>query len=640
MLNSIDQSKILLHHVDRRGKEILPENYTLEFIPHHQQPTTGCWRWDVGAKAHVIQLNEACDRHADRLIDSLGLSEGVVTHFRSLGAAGTKYATLTKIHEDAHSLITDPDFEKVIAFMKARTDKLDIPECPFSILNLFEDARIEAWERRERKFRFGWLKYEFSYLERTARTITKTIPAGSLKMVPVEDGEGVVINWAFEVSEEDEIVEQPAAMPVAKASAPDLFMALIQAENQRATVKELRDACRAAAVIADDSRDAPYRAKTRGGRGRRSRTVWCNGAAMIEAIIRFYNAATKAADTMAVAKLCVDFWKIFHDDRGDGDGAGDRPRGSAADGEPGDWESAVRIAIENGLATTGDPEEKGGERSTVTSGRATPGKASGEHSTKETITPTNITPDPSIHDELKALVTSDYDDDRTPVSADTRNPHFDWKRVLRVLPSLQRALLGGEKTVRSMSPKRRVDFRAIVKKSPRIFRGKGTSPVGRKKILFMFDASGSMTGTAFQEGLVLLGAINELHRKGVISAEVILNYGPFLKVPMPFNPAMLFHLEPVGGCEGLKFALESNDASVRAADLVLCYTDACITDFPIDLSYWRVRGIESIGLYCGAEVTREGEKPADQLKKYFTKSLVRRDMDTLIASMVRLIKHW
>jgi hypothetical protein len=187
--------------------------------------------------------------------------------------------------------------------------------------------------------------------------------------------------------------------------------------------------------------------------------------------------------------------------------------------------------------------------------------------------------------------------------------------------------------VTSRNPSNRIDFNKFMRGADDIYLRKGDDPMGVKKISFIFDASGSMSGVA-KEGCYLAYVLNELVRRGKIECRnMILSGGNYYKVPMPFDPRLLEHLHTPGGIEGFANTMRKNEAELVNSDLTIFYTDGHITDEHISKEEWHRKGVYTIGLYVG--------KPemSASLHQWFDSVLVRNEIESIADSLIQIIKR-
>jgi len=113
--------------------------FTVHFYEDYEirlHPTfpTACWRWDEKEKKHKILI---------------GLGNGLGKKFEKF----PEYMKSFGFHEFSHSLYTEKN-------MKGIQSEVELHNIPFSLYNLFEDARIEELWRKRFKRKFEWIRYE------------------------------------------------------------------------------------------------------------------------------------------------------------------------------------------------------------------------------------------------------------------------------------------------------------------------------------------------------------------------------------------------------------------------------------------------------------------------------------------------
>ena len=113
--------------------------FTIQFdedyeIRLHPSFPTACWRWDEKERKHKILI---------------GLGNGLKEKFEKF----PEYMKSFGFHEFSHSLYTERNMEGI-------QSEVELYNIPFSLFNLFEDARIEELWRKKFKRKFEWIRYE------------------------------------------------------------------------------------------------------------------------------------------------------------------------------------------------------------------------------------------------------------------------------------------------------------------------------------------------------------------------------------------------------------------------------------------------------------------------------------------------
>jgi hypothetical protein len=237
-----------------------------------------------------------------------------------------------------------------------------------------------------------------------------------------------------------------------------------------------------------------------------------------------------------------------------------------------------------------------------------------------------LDPDSVIESKIVEIPKNHYFDSRAHRS-------IDFKRGDNLIRLFEKFLEGGEGIVTSRNPTNRIDFNKMLRGADDIYLRKGDDPLGVKKISFVFDASGSMTGIADQ-GCYLAYVLNELVRKRKIECRhMILSGGDFYKVPMPFDPKILNHLRTPGGTEGFANTMRKNEQELVDSDMTIFFTDGEITDEHISKEHWHRRGVYTIGLYVGQP------EMSKKLHQWFDSVLVRTEIEHIADSLIQLIKR-
>ena len=211
-------------------------------------------------------------------------------------------------------------------------------------------------------------------------------------------------------------------------------------------------------------------------------------------------------------------------------------------------------------------------------------------------------------------------------------------RIEVIAGILRAAFRQGREKVSSMVPSRRLNFKAIVRGSEKIYRHEVTTGSGRKpRVRYYHDCSSSMHGSPQVEGLYLLAAINQLAAAGCIDAYLTLTMGcggkalrETFKLPVPTE--VIEKIPAVGDSECFKHAFHATRALVEPADLVRGYSDGDICDDKVDQSQWRSRGLFSVGLYVGKD-------QSDRLRAWFVSGLCRESTEGLALELATLLKQ-
>jgi hypothetical protein len=203
--------------------------------------------------------------------------------------------------------------------------------------------------------------------------------------------------------------------------------------------------------------------------------------------------------------------------------------------------------------------------------------------------------------------------------------------------AMKKAFKGGMRKVSTCQPSKRMNLRALVRGSELIYRRKVNLADGRRRrVRIFFDCSGSMNSCK-KAGLHLMGALSALAQSGVIEAKLILTKANGRKavhqvfaLPMPLDA--IAQIPTNGGAECFDAAMKKTAKILEPGDLVLAFTDGNINDEKIERAYWRRRGVFSIGLYVGEDLT-------EVLHQWFDAALCRERVEDLAIGLAELFKE-
>lgn len=486
MLNIRQQRVIETHHRKVRTKFVHAtgkiEGYDFKFIPEFVPPPTACWGFNNGK--HSISINEKCDETADK-----GKKKVV------------DYVKQVYRHEWEHSQQTERDFKKVNAALQAH-------KIPFTLFNLFEDARIEFNARRRDKRGFGWKKWN---------------------------------------------------TPKARPESPISFLfAIIVAEP----VKALRIYRR----LDPDSKTAfYYNWKGLGGR----------------IANYYYPRIVRCSTTLDLVPVLKEWLVEFPDKNGNTSKGGGRTNGvHGEDYEPSSAEAGEPVPAES-EPSEGDPSQQGGASSAPSSEpiKCTPAKPS-------------YVPPPPLEDEIVF--------------------------GRRIAAKLRNAFTNkiGRGFVKSSKPSRRIRLRDIcANRFDHPYKQRRQEQIGVPNINLLVDCSGSMgCGKGLDSkgrfivprycARVLIVALNELARQGVLSGTVFLCEGNVrrrFQLGHATEEDIQANSRISGQSEGIGNAIKSNIKELAGSKYVVCFTDGDFMDTRLEPSEIAAHGIYTIGLFVGDE---------------------------------------
>lgn len=195
------------------------------------------------------------------------------------------------------------------------------------------------------------------------------------------------------------------------------------------------------------------------------------------------------------------------------------------------------------------------------------------------------------------------------------------------------ALLGSVDPVRmrTATSGSRVHVRGVMTGDPSSFRSQATRS-GKRKVVAIFDQSGSMSAQWYRHGAAFAAALLTLHRRGVLDVTVILTGGrSHAVVPSTLDPSALGRFPCSMGCESIDATLDAHKAKVQSADTVLIYTDGHLTDGDVDAGRWRSLGVDLVGCAVG------GTNIHDALCGHFSRGITAESGAELATRIVQYI---
>ncbi len=207
----------------------------------------------------------------------------------------------------------------------------------------------------------------------------------------------------------------------------------------------------------------------------------------------------------------------------------------------------------------------------------------------------------------------------------------DLVRAAKLAERLKKFFSSVARLVNTTNPQRRVSARHFSLDRP-YYRVKEVKGKSRQKILLVIDCSGSMGGFHTGEGKVLLAALSRLAKQGYLEGHVLLSAGSpprWELFELPMADEVIARIAGFAGAEGLEPTLRDNLALAKDADYVFVYTDAQITDAPIDKKALHRYGVFTWGLYAG-----ERGDYHEEMQKYFDKDIMRENAEALVDAML------
>lgn len=486
-------------------------------------------------------------------------------------------------HERQHARNTPQDLKQV-------NKDLKFLEIPFTYFNLFEDARIEHISRAELGEKFDWLTLE----------------------------------------------------DIAPSDNPfNMFLRCIQLEGERDTV----------ALESEE----PFKADD-------TRTV----GDVMDNVEDYYRRACECTFAEQLYPIIAEFLREFKDDlppppdpdSGKGKGKGKGGSGSPDDGEPGEGEGEGDDDEENGA------EERAGDLSTAAEAAEDGDKFLEEFEDDVEVVGGTDTEGKAAEDKAKSDLKGDGDkpppkgkgqgakgilESISPSGKGGRARESDFlarvaggidaayrKRVDVITAMLMRMFKVNNLPVYLESESRRMSSRHLARNEIRYVHKKTFGGKGKRKFTVFFDCSGSMgmdNGRPAREGKLLLLALNNLAKRGYLEGHLVLSgyvggVPSWLQYDFPVKDEIILSILTNHGAEGLQDSLEDNLQRIKGMDDVFVYTDAHITDTPLNRAFFAKHRVWPVGLYVGKE------DAATEMERHFPQNIIRNTVEDLVETML------
>lgn len=155
-----------------------------------------------------------------------------------------------------------------------------------------------------------------------------------------------------------------------------------------------------------------------------------------------------------------------------------------------------------------------------------------------------------------------------------------------------------------------------------------------KRVGLVVDCSGSMGGPHIEAAQQLVAVLNRLACQGKVQGALVLSGvtdGTALSetFPWPVEDEIIRRIHAFGEAEGLQSAITIHANALRECEQVYVFTDANITDEPLNLSLLRSHGIFVCGLYVG-----DSRRAVEPMRRHFERFFVRDTLDGLIDALL------
>lgn len=206
------------------------------------------------------------------------------------------------------------------------------------------------------------------------------------------------------------------------------------------------------------------------------------------------------------------------------------------------------------------------------------------------------------------------------------------KRVDKLVEMLMRMFKSHNLLAYLEAEGRRISGRHLTRGEVRFVHKKTFGGKGKRKYRIVYDCSGSMGGKPDREGKLFLLAMNELARRGYLEGDLILSgydgHPMWLAYKLPVAEEIILRIQTNHGAEGLQKSLYDNLATIKGSDDVFVYTDANITDTPLNRELFAKHRVWPVGLYVGPE------EMTPKMEKHFPQNIIRSTIEAVVEAML------
>lgn len=491
-------------------------------------------------------------------------------------------------HERQHARETPQDLKVVNKDLKA----LGIP---FMYFNLFEDARIEHISRQELGDPFEWLDLEdIAPMDNPFNMFLRCI-----QLEGVSDEEALLIEDPFKG-------DPKRTVGIVADSVEDYYRRAIacpQAEQLYPVIAEFLREFKEDLPPPPDEKSGKEKGKGKSGTGEGEPgegegSGSPSGGADEDEDDDYNGAEERAGDLSTAAEAAEEGDKFFDEFEADAEVVG----GTDAKGKEAEAKAKAEL---KGAGDKPPPKGKGGAAQGI---------------------PESIAPQASGGRATEAQFLAS----RAGVVDDAYR-----KRIDHLTEMLMRMFKTFNLPMYSESESRRLSGRHLARGEVKYVHKKTFGGKGKRKYSIVFDCSGSMGmfgGRPQREGKILLLALNNLARRGFLEGHLILSGYPsgpgWLQYKFPVSDDVILRIHTGHGAEGLQNSLQDNLAHLKGMDDVFVYTDACITDSPLNRDMFARHGIYPVGLYVGSK------DMATEMDRHFPQNIIRDTIEAVVETML------
>lgn len=200
---------------------------------------------------------------------------------------------------------------------------------------------------------------------------------------------------------------------------------------------------------------------------------------------------------------------------------------------------------------------------------------------------------------------------------------------------LIKAFKGSRGKDKRAAPAKRVSVKDVALDRDSVYVTKSKQRIGKYiKLNLLVDCSGSMGGDPIKNAVKIVYMFNEIAKTGNLDMNVIYSKtGSNHVIKLPVSNSEILALNHASSSEGLATTIHKHIDILQNVNLI-CITDGDLVDEPISKSFWDKHRIVSTGVYVLNQ--EDITSYTGSLDKWFNHSLVRRNVDDLVQTMIRI----
>lgn len=207
------------------------------------------------------------------------------------------------------------------------------------------------------------------------------------------------------------------------------------------------------------------------------------------------------------------------------------------------------------------------------------------------------------------------------------------KRLEKLTSILMRMFKTHSLPMATENPGQRVSGRHLARGELRYVQKRVFGGKGKRKYFIVYDCSGSMSGQPDREGKLFLLALNNIAKRGFLEGRLVLSgyvgrRPGWLSYSFPVKDDIILRIQTSHPSEGIQDALKDNLAHIKGMDDVFVYTDACITDAPLNKEFFARNKVWPVGLYVG------DKDSTSEMERHFPQNVIKDRIEDLAETLL------